>query len=220
MGEVRVDAILLGSVGANRFLRTYPLGADFIAGLRAEPWLPAVTVRELDWSPIAIAQEWQASVHVWSRVVLVGPVDRGWPHGTVRTRRWTGGTLTNDAIQQRIYEAVTGVVALDNLLVIGAHFSIWPETVITVEVQLAAEIFGNLVAAEAATSPDHLVGHALPDSATRDITDEVMAECRQAISGKDAWLQHLPELSAENLSPVGEWYRHRAAETAVAGNAP
>lgn len=215
-----MGGILLGSVGANRFLRTYALGADFIARLQAEPWPPALTVRELDWSPIAIAQEWQASGHAWGRVVLVGPVDRGWDHGTVRMRRWTGGALTNDAIQQRIYEAVTGVVALDNLLVIGAHFRIWPKTVVTVEVQLAAESFGNLVAAEAAASADRVVGHASPDADTRGITDAVMEACRHAVSGDDEWLRQLPELSAENMDPVGEWYRHRVVDTAVFGNMP
>lgn len=219
MAAVESGRILLGSVGANRLLRNHPLGADFVAGLHGTPWPAQVALVELDWSPIAITQEWQAGGLRWERAVLIGAVDRGWAEGTVRARRWTGGALAVDAIQARIYEAVTGVVNLDNLLVIGAHFGIWPASVVTIEVQLAPERFGRIVAAEASTFPGQVVGSAAPDPAVERVTGEVLAACRQAVSDTGAWTQQLPALSATQLNPPGQWYRHKvAAQQAATGH--
>ena len=51
-------------------------------------------------------------------------------------------------IQERIFEGVTGVVSLENTLVIGDYFKIWPKEVFTVEVDLPGEVFGDIVIAE------------------------------------------------------------------------
>lgn len=211
------DRILLGSIGANSVLRDHPLGADFSARLRDEPWPQGVVLQTLDWSPIAIAQDWQASAQRWDRVVLVGPADRGLEDGTVCIRRWVGGAMTVQAIQDRIYEAVTGVVALDNLLVIGAHFGIWPQQVVLVEVQVAEDRFGKVVAAEAAVAPTHVVGSAPPSAAVEGIMDETLAACRQAVAGDNAWLAQVPTRSVQQLNVVGEWYRHQVAAAAGMG---
>ena len=51
-------------------------------------------------------------------------------------------------MQERIYEAVTGVVDLENTLIIGTHFDVWPDEVFCVEVDLPADTFGNMVIAD------------------------------------------------------------------------
>ena len=51
-------------------------------------------------------------------------------------------------MQERIYEAVTGVVDLENTLIIGSHFKVWPDDVFGVEVDLPADTFGNMVIAD------------------------------------------------------------------------
>src|SRR5262249_39950240 len=65
----------------------------------------------------------------------------------VRGGVWRGGALDPQLLQERIFEAVTGIVSLDNLLIIGEHFAIWPREVITVEVELPKSCFGDLVVA-------------------------------------------------------------------------
>ena len=51
-------------------------------------------------------------------------------------------------LQDRIYEGVTGVVSLENTLVIGDYFKVWPNEVFTVEIDLPGDTFGEIVMAE------------------------------------------------------------------------
>ena len=140
--------IVIGIVGYYQFIRGYPLGPELMERLRAGPWPEGVEIRELNWGPIAIVQDLQASGVTYDRVVLVGAIDRGLDHGTISMRRWAGGTLDPLAVQRRVFEAVTGVISLDNLLVIGAHFGIWPRELYTVEAQFGESSLSDLVLAE------------------------------------------------------------------------
>ncbi|MFB3115887.1 MAG: hypothetical protein ACE1ZH_00255, partial [Gammaproteobacteria bacterium] len=81
----------------------------------------------MNWGPIAIVQDFQSSSIHYDRIVLIAGVDSGMQPGSVTCRHWLGGKLDNLAVQDRIFEAVTGIISLDNLLVIGEHFKIWPE---------------------------------------------------------------------------------------------
>ena len=51
-------------------------------------------------------------------------------------------------LQERVYEGVTGVVSLDNTLVIGDYFKVWSDEVFTVEIDLPEDTFGEIVMAE------------------------------------------------------------------------
>ena len=116
---------IVGIVGYYGFVRGYPLGPELMERLHALAWPDDVDIREMNWGPVAIVQDFQAQAEKPQRVVLVGALDRGLADGTVSCRRWTGGALDLDAVQRRMFEAVTGVISLDNLLVIGAQFGIW-----------------------------------------------------------------------------------------------
>jgi len=141
--------VLLGVVGFCPFVRSYPLGPELLERVQAPPW-PAdrVLLRELNWGPIAIVQDFQAQPRNFARAVLIAATDRGHPPNTVSCRRWVAGALDPRVVQQRVFEAVTGIVSLDNLLVIGQHFGIWPDDVLTVEVQLADSNVGAFILAE------------------------------------------------------------------------
>ncbi len=125
----------IGIVGYYGFVRGYPLGPELMERLRALTWPSDIDIREMNWGPVAIVQDFQASADKPDRVVLVGALDRGLAAGTVSCRRWAGGQLDAQAVQRRMFEAVTGVISLDNLLVIGAHFGIWPAETFSVELQ-------------------------------------------------------------------------------------
>lgn len=141
--------VLIGIVGYTPILRSYPLGPELMARLQAEAW-PGVsaTVENMSWGPVHIVQAFQASDVTYDRVVLVAAVDRGGAPGTILCGHWQGGELGALDMQDRMYEAVTGCVSLDNLLIIGEHFGIWPDEVITVEIELPETCFGDLVIAE------------------------------------------------------------------------
>jgi hypothetical protein len=102
----------------------------------------------MNWGPIAIVQEFQAEKINYDRFLLITAVDRGLPAGTVTCRRWVGGEINILDTQDRIFEAVTGIISMDNLLVIGEHFKIWPKEVITIEAQVVDTAMGDLVMSE------------------------------------------------------------------------
>src|SRR6266542_2052679 len=66
-------------------------------------------------------------------------VARGRPEGTVDRYLWQATTPSVDELQERIAEAVTGVVSLENLLHILAHFGALPERTVVVEVEPESE---------------------------------------------------------------------------------
>jgi hypothetical protein len=65
------------------------------------------------------------------------------PPGTITTYRWSGELPDEDEIQARIGEALTGVVDLDNLLVVGEQFKIWPNEVMVLEVEPEDKTWGD-----------------------------------------------------------------------------
>lgn len=110
---------------------------------------PAVRVENFTWSPVHVVQRFQTGeMQRPGRVVLVGQAAVSSAPGTVKAFRWRGGQRDNQEMQERIYEAVTGIVDLENTLIIGAHFGVWPEECFTVEADLPADTFGRMVIAE------------------------------------------------------------------------
>ncbi|MFQ5707583.1 MAG: hypothetical protein ACE5HO_09060 [bacterium] len=106
-------------------------------------WPDAVTVEEMNWGPIAIVQSFQCSDKPYDRVVLISARPSGRPAGTITLRRWLGGLPDEEKVQARVAEAVTGVISVDNLLVIGEYFGIWPREVILVDVEPGREEMGD-----------------------------------------------------------------------------
>ena len=110
----------LGLIGYYQFIRGYPLGPELKERLESVEWAGhQVEIKEMNWGPVAIVQDFQASGVSYDRIVLVAAVARGGETGTVTCRQWVGGELGVMAVQQRIFEAVTGIISVDNLLVIG-----------------------------------------------------------------------------------------------------
>ncbi len=146
----RAAEVLIGIVGYSPVIDTYPLGPRLMDALKARlENRPDVAVENMTWSPIHVVQRFQDEGAVLPRrVVLVGAAAVSTSPGRVRGFRWTGGAVAGTAMQERIYEAVTGVVDLENTLIIGSHFKVWPDDVFSVEVDLPADTFGNMVIAD------------------------------------------------------------------------
>lgn len=134
--------VLVGGVGYHH-LSDYSLGPRVVARLQAESWPPEVDLRDLSFGQLAFVQEQLAQEGVYRRVVLVGAQARGGPPGAVRCYAWSFRLPPPLEIQARIAEAYTGIISLENLLVIGTHFAIWPPDVRVVEVEPAWETFGE-----------------------------------------------------------------------------
>ena len=208
---------IVGIVGYYQFLRGYPLGPELMASLRAQPWAAELDIREMNWGPIAIVQDFQAQATRPDRVVLVGAVDRGLAPGSVVCRRWAGGTLEPLAVQRRVFEAVTGVISLDNLVVIGAHFGVWPETLLTVELQSLETDVSDLVLGEIEGDRQSGVIGVVGERPLTPGNQRIVARLVEAI-GHAALDEPPPEvqpLSVAQLTPAATVSHHRFFDETV-----
>lgn len=142
--------VMVGIVGYSAVVESYPLGPKLLEELEeifGDD--PNVLLENFTWSPVHIVQRLQGGEMTRpDRIVLVGLAAGSIKPGTVAVHRWIGGTQPEVKVQERIYEAVTGIVDLENTLMIGSYFKVWPDECLTVEADLAPDTFGRLVMAE------------------------------------------------------------------------
>ncbi|MDX1666855.1 MAG: hypothetical protein R3350_06485 [Saprospiraceae bacterium] len=142
--------VLIGTVGYHN-LCNHSVGPILLPELQSISWPPGSAVEELNWGPIAIVQRLQSEKKPFERVVLLSAVEReGRQTGDISIFRWLGGLPGDDQIQACIGDAVTGVISVENLLVIGEHFKAWPEEVFLVDVEPGPEKTGPTLTPEVA----------------------------------------------------------------------
>lgn len=127
-------AVLIACVGY-RFLRDLSLGPNLFAPLSQAAWPREVEICDLHFGPIHMVHWLQERAGDFERMVFVAAVQRGRAPGHIETYRWDGVLPDADEIQQRVGEGVSGVISLDNLLIVGHYFRALPSEVIVVEVE-------------------------------------------------------------------------------------
>lgn len=132
--------VLIGGVGY-RFLRDNAVGLYLTDQLAARA-TNGVEVEDLGYHPIGFIFNLQERP-IYDRIVLVGGIARGREPGTVTTYRWDHGLPSPKEIQERVSEAVTGTISLDNLLIITEAFGAFPDDVRVVEIEPADEGWGE-----------------------------------------------------------------------------
>ena len=198
-----MSGTLVGIVGYSPVVDAYPLGPLLMQGLEARLTGSGVAVENMTWSPLHIVQRFQDEGAVRpSRLVLVGAASVSERPGRVRAFRWMGGTLPAQAVQERVYEAVTGIVDVENTLMIGTHFGVWPDETYTVEVEFPADTFGRMVIADSlGTSRNDLADELgfKPDDA---IAALVLATVAVALRGERAEVTVAPKSAATLVEVV------------------
>lgn len=138
--------VLVGGIGY-RNLRDYSVGVEVVDHLLGRSWPAEVRVEDLSYNPIAVVQRLddEPPDRRFARAVLVAAASRPWrrPPGAVTAYRWDGVLPDPDAVQQAVGEAVTGVISLDNTLIVGRHFGALPAEVAVVEVEPGAHEYGE-----------------------------------------------------------------------------
>ena len=123
-------------------------------------WPAEVVVEDLSYSPIAVVWrlEDEPPAQRFGRVVLVSGIARGGTRmpGTITAYRWDGVLPPPDEVQRAVCDAVTGIICVDNTLVIGRHFGALPDEVVVVEVEPFAHEFGDAFSAPIAGVFDRL----------------------------------------------------------------
>jgi hydrogenase maturation protease len=132
--------VLVGGVGY-RFLRDNAVGLYMTDQLSARV-TDGIEAEDLGYHPIGFIFNLEERP-AYDRIVLVGAVARGREPGTVTTYRWDHALPSPEEIQERVSEAVTGVVSLDNLLIITEALGTWPDDVRIIEIEPADETWGE-----------------------------------------------------------------------------
>jgi hydrogenase maturation protease len=127
-------AVLIAGVGYQN-MRDLSVGPDVMPALSSLNWTIVTEIVHLHFGPVHVMQWLEERPGHFERMVFVGSVARGRQPGGVYCYRWSGNLPDAEEIQQRIGEAVMGVIDLDNLLIVTQHFGVLAPDVIVVEVE-------------------------------------------------------------------------------------
>jgi hypothetical protein len=210
-----IGPTLIGIVGYSPVVDAFPLGPRLMTALQQRlAGHRHVAVENMTWSPLHIVQRFQDEGAVRpERLVLVGAASVCEQPGRISAFRWMGGSLPAQAMQERVYEAVTGVVDIENTLMIGTHFAVWPEETFTVEIEFPPDTFGRMVIADSlGTRPDDLADEIgfESDAALSVVVETAVAV---ALQGRDAQVP-MTTKSAAGLVAVVPFIRTTIAASA------
>jgi hypothetical protein len=202
--------VLVGIVGYTPVLDFYPLGPRLMAALlNGLAGHADVSVEDMSWSPIHAVQRLQdEGVAQPRRVVLAGAASVCTCPGRVHVFRWMRGISPTHTMQERMYEAVTGIVDIENTLAIGSHFGVWPGETYSVEVELPADTFGQMVIADSqGLSREELAAYLGfdPETVIKKITAMVVAF---AVNGPGSSVSAAPK-TARDLAAVRSFIQNR-----------
>lgn len=130
-------------------LSNHSIGPILLPKLKELDWPVGIIVDELNWGPIAIVQAMEAMEKPYHRVVFLVATER--PErkiGQINLFQWKGGLPDEPQIQACIGDAATGVISIDNLLVIGEFFKVWPKEVYLIDVEPGPEQAGEHLSPE------------------------------------------------------------------------
>jgi len=137
--------VIVAGVGY-RNLRDHSVGVVVADRLLERAWGDDVVVEDLSYNPIAVVQRLgdEPPERRFTHAVVIAAVERrNRPPGAVSAYRWDGILPDDDEVQRAVTEAVTGVIALDNTLVVTRHFGGLPDEVVVIEVEPAVQEFGE-----------------------------------------------------------------------------
>ena len=138
---------VIGGVGY-RNLRDHSLGIVMSDELEALAQPPAFLVEDLCYGPVAVAQwflDEARDVAPLTRAVFITAIARedGRPPGTISAYRWDHVLPSDDEIQRCVVDAVTGVIFLDNTLIVVEWMGALPPETIVIEVEPLDHAFGD-----------------------------------------------------------------------------
>lgn len=138
--------VVIGGVGY-RNLRDHSVGIVMSDELEPEARPPALLVEDLCYGPVAVGQwllDEARSVPI-TRAVFATAIARedGRPPGTISAYRWDRALPSDEEIQRCVVDAVTGVILLDNTLIVTAWMGALPAETYVVEVEPLEHEFGD-----------------------------------------------------------------------------
>lgn len=126
--------VLVGGVGY-RWAGDASFGLEASDRLARRSWPAGVTVEDLGYGALYVAQDLADADPPLARLILLAGVERGRPAGTLERIVWHPRPLDPQELQARIFEAGAGVVDVDHLLAIAQHFEALPPEVVLYELE-------------------------------------------------------------------------------------
>lgn len=167
------EVILLGGVGYT-YLGDMSFGAIMVERLRGELWPSDVVVEDVSYNPITVMDWLRDGPDRFDRAVLIGASERGRRPGTLSRYAWSSSAHSAEHVQERVAEAVTGTISLENLLVIGTHFGLLPADTTVIELEPVESQWGQGLSE---------VGEKRADEVLRWLRDELRAPATAAGNG-------------------------------------
>ena len=137
---------VIGGVGY-RNLRDHSVGIAMSDELEPYADPPRLLVEDLSYGPVAVGQWFldEAITAPLTRAVFVSAIGRedGRPPGTICVYRWDRALPPEEEIQRAVVDAVTGVILLDNTLIVTEWMKALPAETIVVEVEPLEHAFGD-----------------------------------------------------------------------------
>ena len=137
---------VIGGVGY-RNLRDHSLGIVMSDELEPLARPPVLLVEDLCYGPVAVAQWFFDEAHTApiTRAVFITAIGRedGRLPGTISAYRWDHALPSDDEIQRCVVDAVTGVILLDNTLIVVEWMGALPKETIVIEVEPLEHAFGD-----------------------------------------------------------------------------
>lgn len=142
--------VLVGGLGY-RNLRDHSIGIAVSDTLMERGWPQGICVEDVSYNPVALVEHLKEEK--FERAVIVAAVQRpGRVPGEVTAYRWDGKLPSDEMIQAAVVDAVTGVIFLDNTLIVTRHFGGLPETTAVVEIEPEVHEFGESFSAAVAAA--------------------------------------------------------------------
>lgn len=127
--------VLIAGVGHPN-LKDLSFGQIFLAYLKQQKWPENVDLENLSFGAIAVLQWFQDEPGKYDRVVFVSAAEReGRPPGTLNVYHWDFAKHDDETVQECVAESVTGIISLDNLMMILQYFKALPPEVVVLDIE-------------------------------------------------------------------------------------
>lgn len=135
--------ILIAGVGYQH-LSDLSFGSILIERMQSMEWPEEVQVEDFGWGPISILHWFEESPgRKFERAIFAGAIERGREPGNLYTYAWLAEKPDPEVVQERISEALTGVISLENLLIIAHHFDALPSDTTVIELEPVEQEWGS-----------------------------------------------------------------------------
>ncbi len=135
--------ILVAGVGYQH-LSDLSFGSVMVERMKTMEWPEEVQIEDFGWGPISILHWFEESPgRKFGRAIFAGAVERGREPGQLYTYAWLADKPDPEVVQERISEALTGVISLENLLIIAHHFEALPADTSVIELEPVEQEWGS-----------------------------------------------------------------------------